>query len=167
MNVLRVTLRESKRHEGAYGANDPAYDNIRLSDVVDDLGVFGLTSRFTGRYIRNIKERNPQVYMIKRREEKDRKRLGHRASCPPGSASDSGPGLVLDRSGLAKVTDRMGRVKLEIKRIDNTTNRHVTFSKRRNGLIKKAYELSILCDIDIALIMFSPSGHVSHFSGRK
>ncbi|OMO85789.1 Transcription factor, MADS-box [Corchorus capsularis] len=60
----------------------------------------------------------------------------------------------------------MGRVKLEIKRIENNTNRQVTFSKRRNGLIKKAYELSILCDIDIALIMFSPSGRLSHFSGR-
>ncbi|KAE9587160.1 putative transcription factor MADS-type1 family [Lupinus albus] len=61
----------------------------------------------------------------------------------------------------------MGRVKLEIKRIENTTNRQVTFSKRRNGLIKKAYELSILCDIDIALIMFSPSGRLNHFSGRR
>lgn len=61
----------------------------------------------------------------------------------------------------------MGRVKLEIKRIENNTNRQVTFSKRRNGLIKKAYELSILCDIDIALIMFSPSGRLSHFSGRR
>ncbi|XP_062157932.1 agamous-like MADS-box protein AGL104 [Alnus glutinosa] len=61
----------------------------------------------------------------------------------------------------------MGRVKLQIKRIENTTNRQVTFSKRRNGLIKKAYELSVLCDVDVALIMFSPSGRVSHFSGNK
>ncbi|KAH1213992.1 hypothetical protein AAZX31_14G157600 [Glycine max] len=61
----------------------------------------------------------------------------------------------------------MGRVKLEIKRIENPTNRQVTFSKRRNGLIKKAYELSILCDIDIAVIMFSPSGRLNHFSGRR
>ncbi|XP_068643935.1 agamous-like MADS-box protein AGL104 [Aristolochia californica] len=61
----------------------------------------------------------------------------------------------------------MGRVKLQIKRIENNTNRQVTFSKRRNGLIKKAYELSVLCDIDIALIMFSPSGRLSHFSGKK
>nr|DAD24650.1 TPA_asm: hypothetical protein HUJ06_026114 [Nelumbo nucifera] len=61
----------------------------------------------------------------------------------------------------------MGRVKLQIKRIENNTNRQVTFSKRRNGLIKKAYELSILCDIDIALIMFSPSGRLSHFSGKR
>ncbi|GMH24713.1 hypothetical protein Nepgr_026556 [Nepenthes gracilis] len=49
----------------------------------------------------------------------------------------------------------------------NRTSRQVTFSKRRNGLIKKAYELSVLCDIDIALIMFSPSGRLSHFSGRR
>ncbi|GMP32757.1 hypothetical protein CsSME_00006374 [Camellia sinensis var. sinensis] len=61
----------------------------------------------------------------------------------------------------------MGRVKLQIKRIENNTNRQVTFSKRRNGLIKKAYELSVLCDIDIALIMFSPSGRLSHFSGKR
>ncbi|XP_022681960.1 agamous-like MADS-box protein AGL66 [Setaria italica] len=61
----------------------------------------------------------------------------------------------------------MGRVKLQIKRIENTTNRQVTFSKRRNGLIKKAYELSVLCDIDIALIMFSPSNRLCHFSGRR
>ncbi|XP_028553680.1 agamous-like MADS-box protein AGL66 [Dendrobium catenatum] len=61
----------------------------------------------------------------------------------------------------------MGRVKLEIKKIENNTNRQVTFSKRRNGLIKKAYEFSVLCDIDIALIMFSPSGRLNCFSGRR
>ncbi|XP_052189849.1 agamous-like MADS-box protein AGL104 [Diospyros lotus] len=61
----------------------------------------------------------------------------------------------------------MGRVKLQIKKIENTTNRQVTFSKRRNGLIKKAYELSVLCDVDVALIMFSPSGRVSIFSGNN
>ncbi|KAB2040705.1 hypothetical protein ES319_D02G102000v1 [Gossypium barbadense] len=61
----------------------------------------------------------------------------------------------------------MGRVKLQIKRIENTTNRQVTFSKRRNGLIKKAYELSVLCDVDVALIMFSPSGRLSLFSRNK
>ncbi|KAL4566210.1 hypothetical protein LXL04_030322 [Taraxacum kok-saghyz] len=61
----------------------------------------------------------------------------------------------------------MGRVKLQIKKIENTTNRQVTFSKRRNGLIKKAYELSVLCDVDVALIMFSPSGRASIFSGSR
>ncbi|XP_078177199.1 agamous-like MADS-box protein AGL104 isoform X2 [Carex rostrata] len=61
----------------------------------------------------------------------------------------------------------MGRVKVPIAKIQNTTTRQVTFSKRRSGLIKKAYELSVLCDIDVALIMFSPSGKLSHFSGRR
>nr|ADB81903.1 MIKC* MADS-box transcription factor [Funaria hygrometrica] len=58
----------------------------------------------------------------------------------------------------------MGRVKLEIKKIENPTNRQVTYSKRRNGLVKKAYELSVLCDIDLALIMFSPSGKLTQYS---
>lgn len=66
-----------------------------------------------------------------------------------------------------KRNKEMGRVKLQIKRIENTTNRQVTFSKRRNGLTKKAYELSVLCDVDVALIMFSPSGRLSLFSGNK
>ncbi|KAL5707392.1 hypothetical protein ACHQM5_018296 [Ranunculus cassubicifolius] len=61
----------------------------------------------------------------------------------------------------------MGRVKLQIKKIENPTSRQVTFSKRRNGLLKKAYELSVLCDVDVALIMFSPSGRLSLFSGKK
>ncbi|EFJ17745.1 MADS-domain transcription factor [Selaginella moellendorffii] len=58
----------------------------------------------------------------------------------------------------------MGRVKLEIKKIENATNRQVTYSKRRTGLVKKAYELSTLCDIDIALIMFSPSGKLTQYA---
>ncbi|PQQ10416.1 hypothetical protein Pyn_19160 [Prunus yedoensis var. nudiflora] len=45
--------------------------------------------------------------------------------------------------------------KIEVKRIENTTNRQVTFCKRRNGLLKKAYELSLLCDAEVSLIVFS------------
>ncbi|RWW19972.1 hypothetical protein GW17_00015943 [Ensete ventricosum] len=54
----------------------------------------------------------------------------------------------------------MGRGKIEIKRIENTTNRQVTFCKRRNGLLKKAYELSILCDAEVALVVFSSRGRL-------
>nr|AQM52303.1 TM6 [Monotropa hypopitys] len=49
----------------------------------------------------------------------------------------------------------MGRGKIEIKRIENSTNRQVTYSKRRNGIFKKAQELSVLCDAKVSLIMFS------------
>nr|ABO93622.2 APETALA3 [Platanus x hispanica] len=52
----------------------------------------------------------------------------------------------------------MGRGKIEIKRIENTTNRQVTYSKRRGGITKKAQELSVLCDAEVSLIMFSSTG---------
>ncbi|XP_015166004.1 truncated transcription factor CAULIFLOWER A-like isoform X2 [Solanum tuberosum] len=60
----------------------------------------------------------------------------------------------------------MGRGKVELKRIENQTNRQVTFSKRRNGLLKKAYELSILCDAEVALLLFSPSGKAYNFASH-
>ncbi|XP_034711120.1 agamous-like MADS-box protein AGL65 isoform X1 [Vitis riparia] len=61
----------------------------------------------------------------------------------------------------------MGRVKLKIKRLESTSNRQVTYSKRRNGILKKARELSILCDIEIILLMFSPTGRPTLFHGAR
>ncbi|KAB2633630.1 MADS-box protein CMB1-like [Pyrus ussuriensis x Pyrus communis] len=58
----------------------------------------------------------------------------------------------------------MGRGKVEMKRIENKSNRQVTFSKRRNGLLKKAFELSVLCDAEVALIIFSGLGKLYEFS---
>ncbi|KAL1225579.1 Agamous-like MADS-box protein AGL18 [Cardamine amara subsp. amara] len=58
----------------------------------------------------------------------------------------------------------MGRGRIEIKKIENVNSRQVTFSKRRNGLMKKAKELSILCDADVALIIFSSTGKIYDFS---
>ncbi|NP_001290511.1 MADS-box transcription factor 2 [Elaeis guineensis] len=57
----------------------------------------------------------------------------------------------------------MGRGKIEIKRIENSTNRQVTFSKRRNGIIKKAREISVLCDAQVSLVIFSSSGKMSEY----
>ncbi|KAJ4883113.1 MADS-box protein FLOWERING LOCUS C [Raphanus sativus] len=58
----------------------------------------------------------------------------------------------------------MGRKKLEIKRIENKSSRQVTFSKRRNGLIEKARQLSVLCDASVALLVVSASGKLYSFS---
>lgn len=58
----------------------------------------------------------------------------------------------------------MVRGKTQMKRIENATSRQVTFSKRRNGLLKKAFELSVLCDAEVALIIFSPRGKLYEFS---
>ncbi|CAN6569353.1 unnamed protein product [Malus baccata var. baccata] len=58
----------------------------------------------------------------------------------------------------------MVRGKIEMKRIENATSRQVTFSKRRNGLLKKAYELSVLCDAEVAVIIFSQKDRLYEFS---
>ncbi|CAL5196209.1 unnamed protein product [Lathyrus oleraceus] len=61
----------------------------------------------------------------------------------------------------------MVRGKTQMKRIENPTSRQVTFSKRRNGLMKKAFELSILCDAEVALIVFSSRGRLYEYSSSS
>ncbi|CDP11501.1 unnamed protein product [Coffea canephora] len=61
----------------------------------------------------------------------------------------------------------MAREKIKIKKIDNITARQVTFSKRRRGLFKKAEELAVLCDADVALIIFSATGKLFEFASSS
>lgn len=58
----------------------------------------------------------------------------------------------------------MGRGRIEIKKIENTTNRQVTYSKRRNGIIKKANELTVLCDAKVSLIMYANSRKLHEYT---
>lgn len=58
----------------------------------------------------------------------------------------------------------MGRGRVQMKRIENKISRQVTFSKRRTGLLKKAHEISVLCDADVALIVFSTKGKLFEYS---
>nr|AER30449.1 PISTILLATA [Passiflora edulis] len=57
----------------------------------------------------------------------------------------------------------MGRGKIEIKRIENSSNRQVTYSKRRNGIIKKAKEITVLCDAKVSLVIFGSSGKMHEY----
>ncbi|KAK1432966.1 hypothetical protein QVD17_09869 [Tagetes erecta] len=75
---------------------------------------------------------------------------GHRD--PPAGVSKT----VLHTSQLS--IRRMGWRKLKMKRIEDKNSRLVTFSKRRSGLVKKARHLSVLCDVDVAVIVFSARG---------
>ncbi|KAG8046325.1 hypothetical protein GUJ93_ZPchr0008g14013 [Zizania palustris] len=52
----------------------------------------------------------------------------------------------------------MARGRVQLRRIENPVHRQVTFCKRRAGLLKKARELSVLCDADIGIIIFSAHG---------
>ncbi|KAI4346730.1 hypothetical protein L6164_007602 [Bauhinia variegata] len=61
----------------------------------------------------------------------------------------------------------MGRGRVQLKRIENKISRQVTFSKRRVGLQKKAHEISVLCDAQVALIVFSTKGKLYEFSSEN
>ncbi|KAL5704081.1 hypothetical protein ACHQM5_022554 [Ranunculus cassubicifolius] len=58
----------------------------------------------------------------------------------------------------------MARGKVQMKRIENLGYRQVTFCKRRAGLLKKAKELSVLCDSEIGVIIFSNHGKLYELS---
>ncbi|KAJ1282631.1 hypothetical protein BS78_03G066700 [Paspalum vaginatum] len=60
---------------------------------------------------------------------------------------------------------RRGRV--ELRRIEDRVSRQVRFSKRRSGLFKKAFELSLLCDAEVALLVFSPAGKLYEYASTS
>ncbi|XP_042977327.1 truncated transcription factor CAULIFLOWER A-like isoform X1 [Carya illinoinensis] len=61
----------------------------------------------------------------------------------------------------------MGRGKVQLKRIEDKSSRQVTFSKRKGGLMKKARELGVLCDVEVALMIFSDQGRLYEFSSAE
>ncbi|KAG0517328.1 hypothetical protein BDA96_09G079700 [Sorghum bicolor] len=90
-------------------------------------------------------------------------KLKEPATMSPGGSASVAAGF----GSAAERNNGRGKGKTEIKRIENTTNRQVTFCKRRNGLLKKAYELSVLCDAEVALIVFSSRGRLYEYSNNS
>ncbi|XP_052770127.1 serum response factor-like isoform X1 [Mya arenaria] len=60
-----------------------------------------------------------------------------------------------------------GRVKIKMEFIENKLRRYTTFSKRKTGIMKKAYELSTLTGTQVMLLVASETGHVYTFATRK
>ncbi|XP_074273241.1 agamous-like MADS-box protein AGL12 [Silene latifolia] len=60
----------------------------------------------------------------------------------------------------------MARGKVQLKRIENPVHRQVTFCKRRTGLLKKAKELSVLCDADVGVFIMSAQGKLYELSTK-
>jgi len=67
------------------------------------------------------------------------------------------------RSEATSCIRTMGRRKIQIQRIADERSRHATFMKRKNGLIKKAIELSVLCDCQIALVLFNSQSRLTQY----
>ena len=63
---------------------------------------------------------------------------------------------VIDWRKKERGETRMLSEKIQMKRIEHAINMQVKFSKRINGLLKKYYELSVICDAEVGLVIFSP-----------
>ncbi|XP_069744001.1 serum response factor a isoform X5 [Narcine bancroftii] len=70
-------------------------------------------------------------------------------------------------AGLKPGKKTRGRVKIKMEFIDNKLRRYTTFSKRKTGIMKKAYELSTLTGTQVLLLVASETGHVYTFATRK
>lgn len=74
------------------------------------------------------------------------------------------PFLIIEGRVASLTRIAMGRKKIQISRITDERNRQVTFTKRKFGLMKKAYELSVLCDCEIALIIFNSTNKLFQYA---
>ncbi|XP_051470705.1 serum response factor isoform X3 [Apus apus] len=83
------------------------------------------------------------------------------------AAAYSGSGGAGSVSGAKPGKKTRGRVKIKMEFIDNKLRRYTTFSKRKTGIMKKAYELSTLTGTQVLLLVASETGHVYTFATRK
>jgi len=60
----------------------------------------------------------------------------------------------------------MGRKKIDIKYIDDAKKRKITLSKRKSGLLKKAYELSVLCGCEMGIVIFDSEQKLYTYGSR-
>nr|XP_033793375.1 serum response factor isoform X2 [Geotrypetes seraphini] len=88
---------------------------------------------------------------------------------PEGGAGAAGcyPAVGAAVSGAKPGKKTRGRVKIKMEFIDNKLRRYTTFSKRKTGIMKKAYELSTLTGTQVLLLVASETGHVYTFATRK
>uniref|UniRef100_UPI00358F32B1 serum response factor-like isoform X2 n=1 Tax=Myxine glutinosa TaxID=7769 RepID=UPI00358F32B1 len=92
--------------------------------------------------------------------------LGLRCAALPRGRFDVSRGMTTT-PGLKPGKKTRGRVKIKMEFIDNKLRRYTTFSKRKTGIMKKAYELSTLTGTQVMLLVASETGHVYTFATRK
>ncbi|XP_043725608.1 MADS-box transcription factor 2-like [Telopea speciosissima] len=60
----------------------------------------------------------------------------------------------------------MGKRKIDIELLENEKKKNVTFSKRRKSLFHKASEVGNLCNVQTAIVVFSPAGNPFTFTSH-
>ncbi|GAN06743.1 SRF-TF-domain-containing protein [Mucor ambiguus] len=108
----------------------------------------------------NYYQPNPQQQYMLQPPMVDDNAISH---APPGS----GGGEEDDSDGSGMPDKRSGRRKIKIEYINDKSRRHITFSKRKAGIMKKAYELSTLTGTQVLLLVVSETGLVYTFTTPK
>ncbi|XP_046445013.1 serum response factor homolog isoform X2 [Daphnia pulex] len=93
--------------------------------------------------------------------------MGHSTMDDGGSGSGGQNGSQTKKTPPPNGKKTKGRVKIKMEFIDNKLRRYTTFSKRKTGIMKKAYELSTLTGTQVMLLVASETGHVYTFATRK
>uniref|UniRef100_A0A3Q3EZ70 Serum response factor n=1 Tax=Labrus bergylta TaxID=56723 RepID=A0A3Q3EZ70_9LABR len=101
-----------------------------------------------------------------KRERRERE-VGRQSAGSSGGHSGAYCGLSPGVPGAKPGKKTRGRVKIKMEFIDNKLRRYTTFSKRKTGIMKKAYELSTLTGTQVLLLVASETGHVYTFATRK
>ncbi|XP_028271372.1 serum response factor-like isoform X1 [Parambassis ranga] len=101
------------------------------------------------------------------KRERSEREVGRQSSHTSGGLSGGYGGVSPGVQGVKPGKKTRGRVKIKMEFIDNKLRRYTTFSKRKTGIMKKAYELSTLTGTQVLLLVASETGHVYTFATRK
>ncbi|XP_029283312.1 serum response factor-like isoform X2 [Cottoperca gobio] len=101
------------------------------------------------------------------KRERSEREVGHQSAPTSGGLSGGYGGVSPGVPGAKPGKKTRGRVKIKMEFIDNKLRRYTTFSKRKTGIMKKAYELSTLTGTQVLLLVASETGHVYTFATRK
>ncbi|XP_069578164.1 serum response factor-like isoform X1 [Brachyistius frenatus] len=101
------------------------------------------------------------------KRERSEREVGHQSAHSSGGLAGGHSGVSPGVAGVKPGKKTRGRVKIKMEFIDNKLRRYTTFSKRKTGIMKKAYELSTLTGTQVLLLVASETGHVYTFATRK
>ncbi|XP_073330136.1 serum response factor-like isoform X2 [Pagrus major] len=101
------------------------------------------------------------------KRERSEREVGHQSAASSAGLSGGYGGVSPGAPGAKPGKKTRGRVKIKMEFIDNKLRRYTTFSKRKTGIMKKAYELSTLTGTQVLLLVASETGHVYTFATRK
>lgn len=123
-------------------------------------------------------QQQQQAYMVQQHQQQQTSPLPTRQQMiHPQQQQQQQPQMIMDNGqdlddldeddDEKKPMRRSGRRKIKIEYIEDKTRRHITFSKRKAGIMKKAYELSTLTGTQVLLLVVSETGLVYTFTTPK